>query len=345
MESKIDLFYKSFIDAIYENTKGSYGGRFPMPYFSNFEIEMVTGKFWIDKFLDILKKIEDKNISFEGIAERIKYPSFLTRAVIPNDTLKFLKISKNKIMMKDRSISEIIFSLYKEYPFCKESKNILWNVEDIEKNFKRDKLLKIQGHPNGYLRTITEFLYFYSDNLGHEFHGPYILNNGDKLLVREWYNLDAPYYNFSKDFSPSEIRIYELYNSNAEIEIDISNRLIVGGTLKGSYLEVDKKVLSLKETNELIDFIIKKCREATKEVLSLNRQELFKKACLMQFYMLKPLADLAEVDWEPSKDCLNRIKEGIKEEDKTLFRIVKSASLTKEMIQMLFDYRLDLPEQ
>src|SRR3989344_4710487 len=264
MKSKIDLFYESFNDAIYENTRGSYGGRFPMPFFSNFEVEMVTGKFWMDKFLFIIRKIKEENMPFNEVTEKIRYPSLLTRAIIPNGTLKFLGIDREKIGIKDRFISELIFNLYKQYPFCEGSKNILWSRAEIEKNFKKDKLLKIQGYPNGYLRTITEFLYFYSDNLGHEFHGPYILKNGEKLLIREWYNLNAHYYKFAKNFTPKEVRVYELYGPDTDIKIDISNRLIiVGGSLKGSYFEVDNKVFNITETKELVGLILKKCKEAT----------------------------------------------------------------------------------
>ncbi|MFW5846832.1 MAG: hypothetical protein ACOCUU_01610 [Nanoarchaeota archaeon] len=307
---------------------------------------MVVGKFWIKRFLKVIRELKNKGISYEKIAKKIKYPSYLTRAIIPNPTLKFLGVSKEEIKEKDEFISEIIFELYKDISLCKENKNILWDENQIKENFSLDKLIQLDKPPNGYLRTITEFLYFYSDNFGHEFHGPYTLSNGKKLLVREWHNLNAPYYNFSKNFTPNEFKIYELYNKSSIIEIDISNRLnIENEKLEGFYFEVNNRILNKEETESLSEYFINKCKEATKEVLSLNKKELFKKVCLMQFYMLKPLVNILKRNWKPNEDCSKRIDEGIKEEDKILYSIVKSVPLTSEMIRVLFDYRLELPKQ
>jgi len=327
-----------------------------MPFFNSVEIGSIIATNWADFFFDIIKKLKEKKINLLNIARKIKYPSPLSRAFYPNLELKFKNYPSKKIGEIDTFIAEIMYYFYKEGPYCKNWTNILFDKEQINKNFHSEKVIWLKDlknikeiiQYNGYLRAITEMLFFYWDNFGHEIHGPYKLDTGEILLIREWHDLKPDYFKFSKELTSDTIIIYEIYKPETKIKIDISNRVFIDSRtdecLLGFYFQTPEKILSLNETRLFIEKIKKVCEEGVKEIISVDPEQLLEKAVHMHFYIMKPLADILGISWKPSEQCIERVKQGVKEEDKKPFQLLMKLKLDETNIAQLFDYRLKLPE-
>jgi len=358
MEPKLNMFLESFNKSVLEVTKGSYGGKWPMPFFNSLDVGMVVGEYWGDFFLEVIKRIEEKRLNIEGLSKKIKYPSPFTRAFYPNVELKYKGYPADKLEEIDLFVSELIYPLYKEDSFCANWTNILWDENQIKKEFNIQRLiwlkdLKDLKDPreiikyNGYLRAITEMLFFYWDNFGHEIHGPYKLESGDILLIREWHDLKPGYFEFSKNFPFDYLRIYELYKPRTLIKIDVSNRVYIDARiddcLLGFYFETWDKIFSFSEKQVLIEEIRDLCEMGVKEVASMKPEQIFENAAYMHFYLFKPLTDILGISWKPNRDCCERIRMGITEEDKKAFRFLIRLNLDEATIKHLFDCRLSLP--
>lgn len=354
--SKLDMFLDSFINSVLVTTRGSYGGKWPMPYFTSLDVGSVIAKHWADFYLEVIEKLKQQEQSIEAITKKIKYPSIFSRAIYSNVELKYQGYPKEKIKQISSFISELTYPCYKSDVFCRDMTNILWDKKQIQENFQKEKIIWLKdienkeqiAKYNGYLRVITEMLFFYWDNIGHEIHGPYKLNSGELLLIREWHDLKADYFEFPKNLPHDFIRTYEIYKSGTEIKIDISNRLYMTSKIEdcllGFYFESSGKILDIDKTLSLIEQIKKTCEEGVREITSITPNQILEKAVHMHFYLLKQLTDILGISWKPNKDCLDRVAKGITEKDKHLFKSLIRLNLDENTIRELFDYRLKLPK-
>lgn len=355
MESKLDIFLESFNKSVLEVTKGSYGGKWPMPFFSSLDVGMVVGEYWGDFFLEVIRKIKRKGINVEDLSEKIKYPSPFSRAFYPNVELKYKGYPPDKLEEIDRFVSELIYPLYKADIFCANGTNILWDKNQIDGEFNIGRLIWLRDlknstemiRYNGYLRAITEMLFFYWDNFGHETHGPYKLESGDVLLIREWHDLKPGYFKFSEKFPFDYLRVYELYKPGTVVKIDVSNRVYIDARIDDCLLgfrfyTVDK-TFSFSETEHLIEEIRGFCEMGVRELVSMKPEQILENAAYMHFYLFKPLTDILGISWKPGRDCLERIRMGITVEDKEAFRFLIRLNLDNVTIKRLFDCRLSLP--
>lgn len=355
MSFKLNMLLESFNNSVLEVTKGSYGGKWPMPFFTSTDVGMVIDNYWGDFFLEIIKKLKENKLSIRDIAKKVSYPSPFSRVFYSNVQLKLKKYPIEKIKAINTFTAELMYPLYKKDIFCKNWSNILWSKKEIKRNYNSKKTIWLKNLKNikdiikynGYLRAITEMLFFYWDNFGHEIHGPYELDSKNILLIREWHDLKPRYFEFSKIIPYDHIRIYEIYKPNTKIKIDISNRVYINSRtdicLLGFYFESPEKILDLSETVALIEEIEKICEEGVKEITSLQTEQIFRNAVYMHFYLFKPLTNILGISWEPTETCMNRVRKGVNEEEKKAFRALICTNLDKRTIKQLFDYRLRLP--
>lgn len=355
MNSKLDEFLESFNKSILFVTKGSYGGKWPMPHFTSVDVGMAIDNYWCDFFLDIIKKLKVRELNTKEIANKIAHPSTFSRAFYANLQLKVKNYPPEKITEMNEFVAELLYYCYKNDIFCTNWTNILWDKEQIKTNFRPEKIIRVKDIAdkkpiicyNGYLRAITEMLFFYWDNFGHEIHGPYKLDSGEILLIREWHDLRPEYFEFSKNFPYDHIRIYEIYSPETKIKIDISNRCYINlrtdECLLGFYFECASRALDLAETVSAFENIKNTCAQGVAELTSLRSEQILEKAAHMHFYLFKPLTDMLGISWKPSEDCMIRIGKGVTNNDKKVFEALIKTPLDEISINQLFDCRLKLP--
>ena len=350
MKSNLDLCLDSFTASVLQVTKGSYGGKWPMPFFTSIEVGSVIGEYWADFLLKIVQRLRATGLSSSDIARRVKHPSRPSRALYPNLELKYLRYPREKLEIKDRFLSDVMSCLYRADPYCAHGSNVLLDDEELQTAFRPDCLIRVTEldapraatQYNGYLRAIAEMLYFYWDNIAHEFHGPYSLPSGDLLLVREWHDLRPGYFDFSTTFPYDSLAIYEVYRAGTGITIDISNRLYIDSrtdqSLLAFYFQSLNRPLSRAETFSLIDEIAECCRRGVTELASLPREILLKHAVHMHFYLLKPFSDILNTDWKPGSVCMERVARGIRPRDREASAKLMRLELDASVVRQLFDF-------
>lgn len=355
MSSKLDLFLESFNKSVLEVTQGTYGGKWPMPYFTSIDVGMLIDNYWSDAVITYIDELEKNAIPLKDFSEKIKFPSRFSRPFYDNITLKFKGYPTEKIKKVNEFLAEFMFHFYKKDHFCMNITNILWDEEKIKEKFNKEKLIRTESLKdkkilayNGYFRAITEMLYLYFDNLGHEIHGPYELESGERLVIREWYDLKPEYYDFVEGLPFSSVRVYEVYKPETGIRIDISNRVFIDESLDkcitGFYFEIDDESLGYSKTVKTMEIVKSVCAEGCEELERLSLNQLLERAVKMHFYIFKPITDIIGFSWEPSKECMERVKKGITEAEKVAFQKLMKTQINDITVKQLFDYRLKLPD-
>jgi len=342
-EQLLDRFIISFVDSVYRVTKGSYGGRWPLPIFSNVDVGVAVDELWCDRFLNLIDFIEQNN-QFQKVQKNVLYPSPLSRAFMANFQLKYLKYPYKKLLKKDFFIIKLLQKFHNN--FCINKKNFLWTKTRIKKIKINSFYKNLDLQYNGYLRILSEMLYFYFDNLCHEIHGPYKFAN-NLLIIKDWHDLKPPFFKFTKHLLFDQFRIYELYKANTKIQIDVSNRFYIENALsniKACAFEVNGRFLDLDEILDLTENIKTTCSLGAQFLSKLNYKELFIKAAYTHFYILKPIFDAVNKKWNPPKSqIIKAIETELTERKaKQLINYLLKLKLDKKTIRSLFDPRLNL---
>jgi len=128
-------------------------------------------------------------------------------------------------------------SIYNE-----DGKNIIFSPSQVSNiiyrfnfdNAERKNAIKIQKFC-GIMWAYTEAVFFRAHEVTKEIHGPYILDNGNKLIVREYLNL-APneiWHDIIPFINAQSIKIYTIYDGSISISIDSYNHLFL---ISGDYI-------------------------------------------------------------------------------------------------------------
>lgn len=301
--------------------KGGSSGRWPMPVLkTTIEASIFSEPVIAQKFYERIKKLERKFKSIPSISKLIPYPSPLARLTMIFRSRKIWKLNQEQQIEIANKLAEILYNLYQDKHFCQKGKNILWSKKEKEENFSQLKKLKKYLIPSsvitkldGRLWLYTEMVYSRWHNLGHEFHGPYTYNKNEKLLVKEWHNLQGPGWLVFKNFPYKKITCYEFYINNP-IYIDIHNRLVsskpLAPTLTRCYVKIDNKLADERGIKRVIETLNKYLLEGQKFLASRNKNQLKKMNAVMEFYSIKPLADALGENWRPPQKLLKNIERG-----------------------------------
>jgi len=181
------------------------------------------------------------------------------------------------------------------------------------------KFIETSDNPNlpKVLSQLNVLLWHYAILIqgGHriyslEIHGPYKLNKGRILIVREYSRLKpVEVWRFASEFPYNEITIYEVYQ-NMEMKIDTlghywtstypSEKLIKAAiTIDG------RNITNLTEVTE----VYKKCYKTFKKGIAYTknykREDWIRKNIELAYFWLKPLKDLLGEEWKPQTEILN----------------------------------------
>ena len=202
MKSNLDFALDSFCNSYAKTVVTGGWGRWPAPYITSPEAMIMIDPYFIDHFVKIIEKIEQKGLSYEEIAQNVPYPSPLSRIFFVSRALKVHKYPPEKLLKIITFVAEMMARKYKGNPFCLNGNNILLTQAEIKDKVKNELFEEVNPklpHLNGLLWLYTELLYMYFHNYGHEIHGPYSYGK-EQLLIREWHSLKPDFYDFSKEF-------------------------------------------------------------------------------------------------------------------------------------------------
>lgn len=275
------------------------------------------GKEWSEKLNRVLHLIDDNNINNSKIAQAVKFPSRLAHILWRTDAIKRSSLSKKEKLYIVEKLFDYLAVFRKKDIWCGDKSNVIWGLKELKKSreglaffpMKECKfLLKIEAG----LFLYTELIFWANHPLGHSFHGPYRIKEGD-ILVREYFDLRPDVWKFSKKLSFSQVEIFEIYQQGTDLSLEFFERGIRTSkpfkqNLRNFALKVDgKSVEELEIIGELLDNLTEVIEEGGKFIQSLNIHQLIEKHAQYWFYALKPFCDLVHKEWCPPQKVLDNI--------------------------------------
>ncbi len=201
------------------------------------EMGFFVGNFVIPDLWSQLKEIRSK-LDIPKIAKMFKKPSRIGNyyMIIPWVENSF---TKKELRELSQTLFDCIKSMRKGDVYCSNGKNIIFTNEEINKmkklnNWKKE--LETLKKINGSLSLYLEILYPGLMSIGHEFHGPYEVDE-EKYVVREYYDLNPEFLN--TEFPFQKITIYEKISK--EPFFDFTNHVITNEEVTEFRIECDDK--------------------------------------------------------------------------------------------------------
>ncbi len=291
----------------------------PMPFFhpseGNFYLAVPERSFIVELY-EHIKCLEEEGLSDKDIAKLFKKPSRIATLTFLFEWFRHSKLSPEQRVELAIKLLRYIKCLKKEDPFCTTKRNILLSNEEVNNLISTNRFLFVRDHVNlpqlvgrlnAALFLLCETMYFLHHSIGHEFHGPYYLNNGKIILIREYYDLkNTECWDFTKKLSFNELTTIEIYKG-VDIRIDFFNRMrssqslphaLVGvcvkqGNINAPTLNSPEDIKSI--LNELLE-VLKLGQESLK---SLDKKGMIRKYVEVHYFIRKPLTEKLGIDWYP----------------------------------------------
>jgi len=289
-------------------------------------------KYFLRELYKDIKRLKDKDVAIERIEELFVAPTRISMflAMIYGMSFSDLKI-KEKV-----ELTELLLDLLPRYRredlFCENGSNIIWTKQQASKELKKCKMInldenknagqlaKILGKINATLWLYCEFIHGAFHSYGYEFHGPYSLNNKEKLLiVREYYDIKPSLvWPFASRLPFDKVTTFEVYK-DCKINFDLFGHLETTVSLPQHLQSFHIKTSSEgieSEVNNLsgLDSILSNCAETLNEALkftsNFNKYDWAKKIVEMHYHYLVPHKDLLKQDWKPSDSIYLAINKG-----------------------------------
>ncbi|MEM2292078.1 MAG: hypothetical protein QXX41_02275 [Nitrososphaerota archaeon] len=287
----------------------------PSPIFHPSEADSYISKYLFPRLYEDIQNLLSKGWSNNNIAKLFLNPSRIARLTYLYHALPVSNLSPEKALFLAEFLLKLI-SFYRKDVFVESGKNLIWRkkqVETFRKNYgiitrknRKDyeELKNLVSELNVLVNTYLELLYFCHQHIGLEVHGPYDLQRGFKLLVRDAYDIRPQYWEFCADLKYKRILIFTIYK-NLEISLDYAGRIFSKGQMRDKLMgfQLLLEPESDLDIKEKINVLISNLQEVIKNAISivnqLNKKELMKKYGEMFFYSIKPLRDIEGKDWRP----------------------------------------------
>ena len=333
----------------------------PAPYSTPAECEFYLANDFLISFYTDISELQQKGHDLESIAKMLKNPSKIAQTLWPfGHVVNVDENFREKLIELASTIADLL-SYYRKEPFNQDGKNTIWSqneVRDFISNKKMidgndslfDKYRLLISRLEGTLWLYSELLYFSIHEVCKEFHGPYVLADGRMALVREYYDLKPEFWEFTEDIPCENILIFEIYKNNTDMTFDFFGRLRskepIIHSLESFTILVDKKpMLAYRDIKDIYESIAKVSNKGAEQVRNLSRLQIMHKFVDSYYYILKPLKDTLEKNWEPPQIVIDDIKsEGKREVIEKLYDNFKKMSKlpvneTINILAKIFDPR------
>jgi len=251
----------------------------------------ISGNYILEILEEIFANIED----VEQIAKIFKRPARLVYLMYLF-TLKPLnaEIANRRVRLADKMISAISFMRNGD-PFIERGQNKIYSDNVIFDSicFGRNltnNYLTILRKILAALATINEYSFFAWVGLGREFHGLYDYS-GKKLFVRDYYDLNPDFWEYTKNIPWKSIVIITEENKSVKPTFDFNGRMYfnnqheiisVGMLIDGKPVEATEEQLQI-----IFEKLLNALHEAKEETKDMNGNQLLLQYVRAQFYAIK----------------------------------------------------------
>lgn len=294
------------------------------------------------EILDDIDEINEKQISSSKVAEAFTNPARIYRLI--NPLLYGMKKLRYPISEQRRLACyflDLVQVLKDGSPFNEEGRNIILGpikvsqiVEQIEMQPSIQEEARRLQQFCGIMWAYTESTFFRAHDVTKEIHGPYILNNGDQLLIRRYLNLRPT--DMIKEIrllDCDEITIYTRYNPALRLTIDSYNHLFLQAgnyisdlssyaiVCDGERVSIDVLCGKIAQMCETIRQIHQWVSDSDWRMLTLRYAEIY-------WYRKRPLKILLNKDEYIPQSVRDKIRSGMPDER-------RKSNLNEEQIDRL----------
>ncbi|MDP2750296.1 MAG: hypothetical protein Q8O89_05690, partial [Nanoarchaeota archaeon] len=287
---------------------------------NNFIFHPLFDTEWIKRIENAIEITEKYNISREQIAHQIKSTSHIrVQLFFLLLDLKSAKIPKQKRLKIFQFLGDILeIKAKKDIPGYKS--NIVHTYEELDIIMKKEftqaniDIARTLGELYNAAYHLTNGLYtdFYTD-YGAENNGPYNLGNNRILVMKQFFDL-RPLLLWPENKTPCKsIIIYCIYE-NVKFSCDAISvhSFYEGDPIKGLVkyrIEIDGKTVSLEELKKIKESIESLSAEQWKRLIGLDNEAIKVKGLFQRCYVFKDLFDYLGIDWKPSKEMMQAVKD------------------------------------
>lgn len=329
---KLALTIATTLQAVGQDTGAAV---WPSPIFHPVEGDLYTAQYLMPILYQDLLKLEKKGFSGDKMARLLKAPSRIAQLAWLIASIGVADLTKKEKIDLTYRIVRLI-AVFRQDPFCWDGRNILWSKEEVKgclnkvkwtevnKTSKQDAYRETINRLNGLAWLFCELLYSYIHGVGHEFHGPYLLQNEQILIVREYYDFKPNFWSFTSKLPFNKVTVFGIYGK-VDISFDFFNRSKteenLAPYLRKVAVELDDKgkFLNYRGIQQVIRHLEKISTIGVKEVGKLDRTALLKKTAETFFFIIKPIREKLGKDWLPPKGLYQSIE---KEDKKEIVKII-----------------------
>jgi len=360
----IDAFCEITAKDLLKRSKEPGGDVWPRPVFAPSEgVYFAHEPIFSDMHI-LFKLFEQNGLTSRQVANLFMYPSraaHLMYLLLEKPHSKQESCSRTQVV---RKWLECINILRNGNLFCGDGRNTVWSHEKITKILHYSIIKEVNNLPNSEMikdlisKTIValswycELLYFANLAFGREYHGPYDVKGLGQLLVREFYDLKPPFWEFTQEFPFTEVKFLTIYQSS-DIQFDFAGRIYtsqsLGPRLSSVYIQIDNKPIPiepvvLEQTLKMIQITINK---ALMKIKTMTKVQLMTRFVESFFWVLKPLKERVNLSWQPPQEVYRRIQE--EQPNPYHLRILKTLKNYTEdecfrIMKMLIDPRVSYDE-
>ena len=302
-------------EAIYDTDMQHGDGRDYWPFHPVF-LDSLVAPIVFKEILRIIETLENKGYTLTDIAETVYSPTKIAnyQYLWPEKTIKSLTYDEKYKLAK--YFVELLTILRNGEPFCEKGRNLVWtrknliqNIEKYKKDFvsakQNPEMAQLLSKLEGILVSYAEALYYYMIDLSRMMHGPYSLENGSTVFVKEYLHLkagelwdvvsDFPFDHFKEIGIYQGIQITTFFMGHTH-----SNPPFPKAIDKFVIIVDDKVIKNMDELRNLYEKVKEVTERAARCIAEKSGDEAFllKKGIDMFFYPLKPLYKEIGENWK-----------------------------------------------
>lgn len=279
----------------------------------------------VKEYYHTIKKLE-KTKRLDEIAQLLRYPATITHWLyFPESNFGHRKeywahgLSREEgIDFIEKAIG-IMRSLRKEETFCQDSKNIILGEDKVGEIIQSQEFIEAKDSPEilATLPVLNTTLWHYvmliqAGQRIHsvELHGPYDLDKGELLFVREYSGLrPVEPWEFTVNFPYEKVTLYEIYR-DLEINIDMFGHY---WTSEHPYAKLVRIAVNVNDLRNLEHSEVRQLYQASSETLeegnsvirNFARQDWVRKWVELSYLAMKPLKEVLGEDYRPPSGVLD----------------------------------------
>lgn len=278
-------------------------------------------KEWLDWLYVAFEKSKQKNSTNRELAFGFLGPQIIRKTLVDVAFMsKACSYDKKKTEQLLTWLKDILLEKCTGDPFGFESNQVL-SKEDLKYLMQMFPFHPpVEGEAQAAMQLVkncealTQVNFLWNTQEWLDTYGPYTLPSGRKIMLHAFTNFEpVEIFPHAAGFDPSTIYIYSIHD-NAEIKVDYygrtNNKSPLAETMTSLLIFEHGRLV--KDQTRIIQLNALLQEEAQKQAMrmqALDAEQLKEKEVELHCYMYRELFKLLELDWKPTQEMKNAVKD------------------------------------